>query len=100
MTSAGNEEHADQADPAEQTDQAEQPYGFPMSESRGQTVVHVPREQVADGAANVKVLVLRILGEDGQGQDYKEYESLCQMTKHNVLLRWRDAASCVLTRNF
>ena|SRR5436190_23012869 len=48
MTSAGNEEHADQADPAEQTDQAEQPYGFPMSESRGQTVVHVPREQVAD----------------------------------------------------
>src|SRR6478609_8826511 len=36
---------------AEQTEtgaQAEEPYGFPMSESRGQQVVHVPREQLAD----------------------------------------------------
>jgi NADH-quinone oxidoreductase subunit C len=40
-----NEEQSDADAPDAQ---AERPYGFPMSESRGQQVVHVPREQLAD----------------------------------------------------
>lgn len=45
---ADQTESADQDAPGEASAEAEQPYGWPMSESRGQTIVHVPREHLAE----------------------------------------------------